>query len=223
VARTPSMAMVLSASRKGSFWRRLDPEERAAFLKVGTRRPYRKGATLIRAGDETQWAAVLLTGRVQVISADGMRVIATRADGDIVGEHRILDGQPHAATVVAETRVWALIVDGPVLDGLFTRLPGILRVLCTVLSDQLREYEERLTAQTGSAFDKIVRHLVLSTDARGPVVHIGSQEALGKKTGVSRDSVIRVLRRLREAEIIYTERGIVIVRALEELRTYLAR
>lgn len=212
------MAAVLSTSRDGSFWRRLDTEERAAFEKVGKRRPYRKGTTLIRAGDKTRWAAVLLTGRVRIVTADGTQVIATRSDGDIVGEQRVLDGQPRAATVVAETQVLALIVDGATLDGLFNRLPGILRVLCVVLSERLRECEERLTAQTGDAFVKIVRHLLRLLEERGPAVHIGSQEVLGRRLGVSRDSVIRAMRRLRDAGIVTTERGLVTVRAPRRLR-----
>lgn len=217
------MATALSAGREGSFWRRLDTEERAALLKVGKRRPYPKNTMLIRAGGRTRWAAILLTGRVRVTTANDTQMIATRADGDIIGEQWVLHGRPRCATVVAETQVWALIIDGPVLDSLFARLPGILRVLCVVLSERLREYDERLTAQTGDAFIKVVRHLLRSVDDHGPAVHIGSQEALGKKLGVSRDSVVRALRRLRDAKILTTERGIVTVRALEKLRAHTTR
>lgn len=206
--------------RNGRLWRRLNDTEQAAFLDVGKPRGYQQGATLIRAEDTARWAAVLLAGRVRV--GTGTQVFGTRSAGDIVGEQRFLDKQPRRVTVRAETTVRALVVDGADLDRLLDRQPGVLRALCALLSERLRECEERLAALSGNAFTKIVRHLARLADGDASLsVHIGSQEALGDELGVSRDSVVRALRRLREEDIITTHRRLVTVREPGRLRAYL--
>ncbi|MCT2581533.1 Crp/Fnr family transcriptional regulator [Actinophytocola gossypii] len=218
MARTPSMATLRPEHRADSFWRRLSQPERVAFADAGTARPYARGATLIRADETDPWVAVLYTGRVRVLAADNMRVIARRWDGDIVGEQALLDGRPRSATVRAETRVRALVLGAVELDRVLTRFPRVLRVLCAVLSERLREADRRFDGHDRLAFAKVVDFLLRHADERVPVVHIGSQAALGQSLGVSRDSVVRALRGLRAAGVVTTSRGLVTVRDLRRLR-----
>jgi CRP-like cAMP-binding protein len=173
----------------------------------------------MRAADTTRWVAVLLSGRVQVLNGD--LVAGTRSAGDIVGEQRMFDKTAQRVQVRANTPVRALVIDGTDLDRLFDRQPGILRALCAVLSERLRDCDERLTALSGDAFSKIVRFLTKVTAGDSPsFIHIGSQEGLGKELGLSRDSVIRALRRLRDDNVITTHRGLVTVRDPRRLRSY---
>jgi CRP/FNR family transcriptional regulator, cyclic AMP receptor protein len=225
VARTPAMSAALSASRDGSFWRLLTDRERAALVEVGRQRSYRKGATVIRAADPARWAVVLLSGRVRLTAAgNGAHVVAMRQTGDIVGEQRVVDGQPQQATVRAETTVQALVLDGADLDRLIGQLPHVLWVLCAVLSERLRECYARIATQSSDAFTRIVRFLAeAATGDRPFTVHIGSQEALGEELSVSRDSVVRALRRLRADDVVTTHRGLVTVRDPRRLRAYLNR
>lgn len=205
--------------RDGRFWRRLQESERATLLELGKPRSYPRGTTLIRAADTTRWVAVLLSGRVQVLNGD--LVAGTRSAGDIVGEQRMFEKSAQRVQVRADTPVRALVIDGTDLDRLFDRQPGILRALCAVLSERLRDCDERLTALSGDAFSKIVRFLTKVTAGDSPsLVHIGSQEGLGKELGLSRDSVIRALRRLRDDNVITTHRGLVTVRDPRRLHTY---
>jgi CRP/FNR family transcriptional regulator, cyclic AMP receptor protein len=208
--------------RASSFWRRLNHEERVAFVDLGMARRFARGATLIRIGETEPWAAVLYTGRVRVLAANGVRV-ATRWDGDIVGEQAFLDGRTRSATVNAETMVRALVLGAVELDRLLTRFPRVLRVLCTVLSERLREADQRLDGQGRDAFARIVDYLVRHADESRPVVHIGSQEELGRTLGVSRDSVLRALRRLRRNGVVLTQRGRLAVRDFEKLRACVPR
>jgi CRP-like cAMP-binding protein len=203
----------------GRFWRRLDETEQAALLEVGKPRGYQRGATMIHATDTARWAAVLLSGRVRVLN--GEHLAGARSAGDIIGEQRILEKQPRHVTVRAETPVRALVIDGADLDRVLDRQPGVLRALCAVLSERLRECDERLAGLSGDAFTKLVRFLALSADGDGPFsVHIGSQERLGEALGVSRDSVIRALRQLRKDNVVTTRRGLVTVRDTRALRGY---
>lgn len=227
MARTPSMTSALSASRDGSFWRLLTERERAALVEVGRQRSYRKGATVIRGADQARWAVVLLSGRVRLTAAgNGAHVVAVRQTGDIVGEQRVVDGRPQQATVRAETAVKALVVDGADLDRVVGQLPHVLWVLCAVLSERLRDCYTRLAAQSADAFTRTVRFLTDAATESGDrpfTVHIGSQEALGEELDLSRDSVVRALRRLRADDVVTTHRGLVTVRDARRLRAYLDR
>lgn len=221
MTRTPSTIVVPPECRNGRLWRLLNDTEQAAFLDVGKLHTYRQGATLIHATDTARWVAILLSGRVRIVNGDGAQVVGTRSAGDIVGEQRFLEHQPRRVTARTETAVRALVVDGADLDRLLDRQPGVLRALCALLSERLRECDERLAAQSGSAFSKIVRFLARSAEGEDSYsVHIGSQKALGEELGVSRDSVIRALRRLRKENIVTTHRRLVSVREPRRLRAY---
>lgn len=210
--------------RDGTFWRRLTDREQRAFVDVGTYRRYRRGTPLIHAAATDRWVAIIDSGRVRVRAR---QVVAVRQAGDIVGEQTVVDGKPRSATVVAETEVRALVVDGADVDRLCIRFPHVLRELCAVLSERLRECDLWIADHAWDAFTKVVNFLLTSAADGGHTgpfgVHIGSQAALGERLGVSRDSVIRALRRLRAEKIVTTQRGVVTVRDLAGLRAYATR
>jgi CRP-like cAMP-binding protein len=209
---------VTPAGRDGSFWRRLNDVERAAFAEVGKQRDYKPGRAIIQAAGTGRWVAILLTGRVRIVN--GSQLVEKRSAGDFVGEQRMFDRRPQIFGVRAETAVKALVVDGADLDRLIGRLPRVLWVLCAVLSDRLRACQERLATD---AFTRVVRYLVSSDPGNDQVfsVAIGSQAALGERLDVSRDSVIRALRRLRSEGIVLTSRRLVLVRDPRRLRVRL--
>jgi CRP/FNR family cyclic AMP-dependent transcriptional regulator len=210
-----------------SFWRRLTAEERAAFSALATWRTHRKGATLIHRGAADRWAAVIWSGRVRVIGASSAQVIAIRAGGDIIGEQALMDGGLRSATVVAESPTRLLLFDSATMNVLLARFPRVQQVLIAILSERLRELDERLAGFAGDAFTRIVRHLLAGLDGQaGPgspvqTVHIGTQAAFGARLGISRDSVIRALRLLRGEGSVTTGRGWVAVRDAEKLRRHL--
>ncbi|WP_346140234.1 Crp/Fnr family transcriptional regulator [Kutzneria viridogrisea] len=224
VAGTHSAASVTSEHRVGSFWRSLTEQERVALTAEGTVRRFVKATVLINFAASDRWAAVLHQGRVRVIGSDGVRVIAMRSAGDIVGEQALLDRKARSATVLADTNVQALLLEPTAWERVFQRHPRILRVLCGVVSERLREADRSLAEQTDDAFTKVVLHLLRvaekssSSGARAVSVNIGSQEELGKLLAVSRESVVRALQRLRTEGVVLTRRGVVTIRDLGALR-----
>jgi CRP/FNR family cyclic AMP-dependent transcriptional regulator len=208
----------------GSFWHRLNDAERTTFMELSRIRRYGPGEVLVRA-DKNRSVAVVRRGRIRVM--EGTRILATRQAGDIVGEQALLGGRSPAMTVVAVTEVQALVLDKRGLDRILNRHPGVLRVLCAVMSERLDEAGRKLADHGDSAITKVARHLVLSVDFRriggsGVTVHIKSQAALGDSLGVSRDSVVRALQRLRTEDVVTTHRGAVTIRDLQRLRVYAA-
>ncbi len=225
----PHLAAVTSGHRVGSFWRRLDDAERTALVSLSALRRFDTGATLIRAGDAENWVAVLHSGRVRLVAGDGKTPIALRFAGDIVGEQAILDQEARSATVQAETPVQALIVEGAVFNRYLAQRPRTLRVLCAVVSERLRESDRNILGQNDDAFTKIAEMLLRYVDEFEWInserirFDIGSQAALGESLGLSRESVVRALKLLREEGVIATDRGVITVNDVAELRTRAAR
>ncbi|MCG8916275.1 Crp/Fnr family transcriptional regulator [Actinokineospora sp. PR83] len=220
----PPAAAVTRDHRIGSFWRRLTDAERVALIGVGRRRSYARGDILIQATDIGRWAAVLQRGRVNVLAVDRSRTIAQRWAGDIIGEQALLNDGERSASVQADTQVHALIIGGSDFDALLTHSPRILRVLCTVVSERLRESDRNLVGQQADAFTRVAQMLLSQAEehsrvgGQGARISIGSQEAFGDLLGVSRESVVRALKRLRDSGIISTNRGVVTIHRPDELR-----
>ncbi|MDT7785784.1 MAG: family transcriptional regulator, cyclic receptor protein [Pseudonocardiales bacterium] len=210
--------------RVGSFWRRLDDTERTALVSVSALRRFDTGATLIRAGERENWVAILHRGRVRTVAADGRTPIALRFAGDIVGEQAVLDQETRPATVRAETPVQALIVEGAVFNRYLSQRTRVLRVLCAVVSERLRESDRTIVSQNDDSFTKVAEMLLRHVDefewTNGGRIRfdIGSQAALGESLGLSRESVVRALKLLRKDGVIATHRGMITVNDVAELR-----
>jgi CRP/FNR family transcriptional regulator, cyclic AMP receptor protein len=171
-----------------------------------------------------RWVAILSDGRVRVLGADGARILATRSAGDIVGEQALIERRARSATVLADTPVRARVLGAADLDRLLARHPRILRVLCVVLSERLRESDRNLGDLGDRAFTKVIYGLLRLAESGRPVpsrgirVRIGSQAKLGSLLGVSRESVVRALGRLRKEQLIATNRGVVTIYDIAALR-----
>ncbi|MDX8035315.1 Crp/Fnr family transcriptional regulator [Lentzea sp. BCCO 10_0856] len=201
---------------QSSFWGRLRESERSAFADVADLVRYERGSRLIHVDDPGSWVAVLCGGRVRVVAATGNRLVAIRVPGDIVGEQAVIDRHRRSATVIADSAVRAALVRAKEFEELIKTKPRLLRVVCTVISERLRE-ATLANAGQGDAFSKLVGYLLReaetarrSTPVNVPV-HIKSQQQLAALLGVSRESVVRALRRLREVGLVTTRNGVVVV------------
>lgn len=217
-----STTSLTSEHRAGSFWRRLTEVERAAFARQARFRRFPKGSKLISARDRCRWAAIVYSGRVRVVGANA---VTTRWAGDIVGEQSVVDRSARPDDVVADTEVKALVLGEEELDGLFARFPHVVLTLCAVASERLREADRALESQAGDALTRVVDLLLRLAGESGVddrhkvLIPIGSQSALGRQLRLSRESVVRAFRTLRDQRLISTDRrGVVVVHDLDALR-----
>ena len=86
----------------------LDPEDRAAVIRVGRPRRYRRGAPIVIQGDHSDTVFVVVAGRVKVtmVTADGREILlAVDGPGELLGEFEAVDpdsGPRTAANVALE-------------------------------------------------------------------------------------------------------------------------
>ncbi len=212
-----------------SFWARLSPAERVSVRGAGVRTAHGAGTVLCHQGDDEHHVLILLSGYVRVTKSatDGREVVAgVRGPGDVLGELAALDARPRSATVSALVDVETLNVPGSRFATLCRTNPGIAWVLLCVMMDRLRE-SGRLWAEYGGGHSgQRIAALLLELAVRqgkagddGVDIPLWSgQQELAAAAGMSRESVARALRTLREQGLISTRRGHITVHDMAELR-----
>jgi CRP-like cAMP-binding protein len=213
-----------------SFLAHLDPSERRALSALGTARRYAAKATLFHQGEPSRHVVLLLDGWVKVTStarSGGEALLALRGPGDILGELSAVDGQPRSATVSALVPVYARVVDGDRFLESLARLPKLALALLAHVAGSLRESDSKRLEYVSSSSSTRLAALVLELAARhgrqtaeGVLIELPlTQRELATAAATSREVVARVLRTLREREVVRTRRRHVIVVQMEVLQS----
>lgn len=98
---------------------------------------YPAGAEIVREGTEGDTFYVLLEGTAQVVK--GRRTLSRLRPGDFFGELAIFDGEPRAASVLAEGPAQCLKLEGPDFRKLLLREPRLGLTIMTGMARRLRE------------------------------------------------------------------------------------
>ncbi|GAA3840372.1 Crp/Fnr family transcriptional regulator [Saccharothrix violaceirubra] len=194
------------------FWNLLTPEEQTVFRAAGVEHDYAPDAVICHEGDTTGHVLVVLRGLLRVTKArlvGAEKVLAVRGAGDLLGERAAVDGLPRSATVRALGPVRALVVSAASFARLCQRRPRIAWVVLTVVIGRQRDVDRQRVQFSGSATQRVAAVLVDMVLHRG-IADQGavslSQEEIASIAGISRESLVRVLRSLREKGIINTGR-----------------
>lgn len=103
------------------------------------------GETLCREGEAGTVMYVLLDGTAEITSGD---VFLERVGvGDIVGELGVLDAVPRIATVTAQTRCTAAVIDQKRFHFLVEANPKFALEVMQVMARRLRQCDTRLREQ----------------------------------------------------------------------------
>ncbi|GAA1271772.1 Crp/Fnr family transcriptional regulator [Saccharothrix xinjiangensis] len=194
------------------FWGLLTPAEHQVLGEAGVERDYPPGSVVCAEGEGTRSVVVVRRGllRVTATTANGYeKVLAVRGAGDIVGERSAVDGLPRSATVCALNEVRALVLSAPAFAALCRRYPRISWAVLTVVVTRQRDTDRQRVQISGTATQRVAAVLIDVALRRG-IADQGavalSQEELAGIAGTSRESLVRVLRALRERGIISTGR-----------------
>ncbi|MFE2751739.1 Crp/Fnr family transcriptional regulator [Actinosynnema sp. NPDC059335] len=194
------------------FWGLLTPAEHEVLTATGVERDYPPGSVICHEGEVTRHVLVIRSGllRVTATTANGSeKVLAVRGAGDIVGERSAVDGRPRSATVRALNAVRALVLSASAFAALCQRHPRIAWTVLTVVVARQRDTDRQRMQISGTATQRVAAVLIDMALRRGIAdqgVIALSQEDLAGIAGTSRESLVRVLRALREEGIISTGR-----------------
>ncbi|MFR9727940.1 Crp/Fnr family transcriptional regulator [Saccharopolyspora sp. MS10] len=191
----------------------------AALVQDGHRRHHGAGDVLLRQGEAGGRVLLCLSGRVKVVYAepDGREVVvAVRGPGHLLGEFSVRDGHPRSATVrTIEPGLTSTLSDQR-FNELVGRL-GITEQLHSYILGKVRESASHLWQHahrtTGSRLAGFLEALVdvAGPDHPQPTTIAMSQDELASALGAARSSVTQVVREWREAGLIRTARGRVLI------------
>ncbi|GAA2842409.1 Crp/Fnr family transcriptional regulator [Crossiella cryophila] len=200
---------------------------------AGTRRRFSPGAVIWSQGEPSQHVFVVLEGRIRVSTgsvAGREAVLAICGPGEIVGELSAVDGRTRSANVAAVDQVEVLVVPAARLDRLCEEHPRVAWAMLKVVADRLRQSDRRRSEYVdGSVTHRTVALLLDLAEQYGRPVAAGveialsiSQQQLADTVSVSRESLARVLRELRDRRLVDTGRQRITVLDLPGLRALAA-
>jgi CRP/FNR family transcriptional regulator, cyclic AMP receptor protein len=214
----------------GEFWNMLTQQERDEFEARARPLRWRPGEVLFHEGRESEWVAVVQTGRVKACShtANGSEVVlAVRGPGALLGELSAIDREPRSATLEALEPVTALVMASGDFEGYLLSHGRIAYLLMRVLSQRLRDADrKRIEFGTQDTTGRVAARLVELAERFGAAGDHGeirielrlSQDELAGWVGSSREAVSKALGMLRSAGWIRTSRLSVVVLNLAALR-----
>ena len=186
---------------------RLTPAQAETVALAVTKRLFKRGETLVEQGRKSNALAILLSGRVRVLSTDrrGREVIlATLHAGDCIGEMRLIDNQPLSATVRAEVQSDVLLLGRSEFTQCLRENAALSQAVMEALVRRLRSADQKIESLALlDVYGRVARVLMdaAQQDAKGEwiVREKISRQDIAKMVGASREMVSRVMKDLEES------------------------
>jgi CRP-like cAMP-binding protein len=199
------------------------------LLSLGTAVQYPDaGRKLIREGENTRFAILLLDGVVKATSltSDGREaLLAIRIGGDLVGEFAAIDDRPRSATVTTCGTVVARFVKHADFLDCMRRSPEIAFAVNRSVVGKLRVANARRVDFNGcdvpTRVARVLYQVAMSygdLDGNRSVIRWLTQPELASLAGAAEPTVHKTLRQLREAGTVLTQYRSVTVLDLDGLR-----
>jgi CRP-like cAMP-binding protein len=205
----------------------MTPVECAEIISLAQEQRFAQRQTIFRQGDPVKFIFVLISGRVKIIetSRGGTEVIlSTRRQGEVVGGLGLIPGSPHTRTALALERCHMFIWEAEEFHSLFERYPKLALNSSRILSERLRELEQRFQElATQPVAPRLARTLVRlfneDEDAiRKPAPIALSNEELAQMTGMTSFTVSRLLSEWEQRGILISQRRCVLIKDLPGLK-----
>jgi CRP-like cAMP-binding protein len=177
----------------------------AAF---GMTRELVSGALLWQAGDPGTDAAILLEGRLEVLSeseAGETIVLRVLEPGAILGEMSCLEGAPHSATVRAVGRTRLRMIPAARLRALLDASPALWTEIVRQQSERVRSLSRQLGILAFEGVLTRVARYLLEVPSPLRMTH----QQIGERVAATRESVTKALGSLSRLGAVRSGRGVV--------------
>ena len=194
----------------------------AVIADNGRRRSYALGETLFLEGDHSHNVYVCDEGRIRIFLATpsgSELLLGIKRPGEEFGEVSALDSRPRSASAVALEASAVFELAGDQFAELLSQSPELAADVLQNMSAQLRRANDRLVARnsnsamvrTGNMLVELsslmIRHGGCTDRFELPI----TQADLADWIGATRESTARALARFREAGLVETCRGRIII------------
>jgi CRP/FNR family cyclic AMP-dependent transcriptional regulator len=201
--------------RPQTFLGMLSESAREEVLSLGTSREYLPDSVLILEGDNTTDVMALLDGWVKVVGSTeegGQALLSLRVGGDLVGEQSALDGVPRSATVISAGVTAVQVINQRDFLRFLDRRPDASVAVSRALSGELRWATRRridfsglpVRARLARVLGELGRLYGKATPSGIEFQYTLTQPELAGMVGASEPSVHKVLRQLRNDDVVVT-------------------
>jgi CRP/FNR family transcriptional regulator, cyclic AMP receptor protein len=198
--------------RRVPLFSTLTDAEFSQLEHVFVTRAYRKGQIIFLEEETGNYMYLVLAGKVKVSKAGTggkETILAIHRPGDFFGEMSLLDGKTAPATVSAMEDAKIISISGSDFHRYLLHNEKVLLQIINVLCSRLRQVwqTQSLSSSTADArirrgiYDLAKKHGV--RDAHGTIIDLKiTHQELAEMVGTSRETVTRVLARLKEQGIL---------------------
>jgi CRP-like cAMP-binding protein len=127
--------------RRVPFFEDLTPEDLERIARIGERRTFGAGDTIIAKDTEGQALFVLLSGAAEVEAGGKTHRLGP---GDFVGEMALLGRRPRSATVTAAEPAECLALEAMYFKPFLIKNPSVAVAILEGVVERLREVQDRL-------------------------------------------------------------------------------
>jgi CRP-like cAMP-binding protein len=200
----------------------MSASDHAALRRLGARRTLRQGSTLFMEGDEPHDVAIVESGDIKIVTSapNGQELVLDVAGpGDLLGELSALDGSARSASAIALTdcEIASIPVDRFLV--FLEEHPASMRALLAVVVRRLRLSNHRqLELSTSDALGRVCARLDEMASRFGVAGEGGvrlelaiTQTELAQWCGLSREAVVKALRKLRDLGWVSSTDGAMVI------------
>ena len=128
--------------RQIPFFEELTPEDLERIARIGERRTFGAGDTIIAKDTEGQALFVLLSGAAEVEAGGTTHRLGP---GDFVGEMALLGRRPRSANVTAAEPTECLVFEAMYFKPFLIKNPSVAVAILEGVVERLREVQERVS------------------------------------------------------------------------------
>lgn len=178
------------------------------------------GELVFKQGDTGEWVYWIRQGLVKVTrtTPSGKEFItAVFTSGEMFGLINLYFAKPFPVSARAVTPAEIVAIKKDALAGFLTGHPGLAELLIDLLSSRLVQAQMRATELAcENAQRRLTATLARLYTAMGSVIPF-TQRELGEMTGITTETVIRLVRRLRQDGIVVTGRSRIMIKEQDKL------
>ena len=198
--------------RKVPLFSTLSDEEFDSLQHVFMLRAYRRNQVIFLEEETGNYMYLVLAGKVKVAkSSSGGKetILAIHKTGDFFGEMSLLDGKTAPATVTAMEDSKIISVSGPDFHKYLMHNENVLMQIINVLCARLRQVWQTQSLSSSKADERIRTCIYELAQKHGVKDNYGTiidlkitHQELAEMVGTSRETVTRVIARLRKEGIV---------------------
>ena len=188
----------------------LSPAQSALVTATMSKKRYKRGDLIVQQDTMSDALFIILSGKARVLSHDSRGrevIIATLDVGDCIGDMSLIDGEPHSATVRAETQTDVLVLERDAFAHCLRDNATMADAIMRGLVRRLRRADKQiLSLALMDVYGRVLNTLqdMAQEDADGNKVlrKKVSRQDVAKMVGASREMVSRVMKHFEENGVL---------------------